>query len=224
MSFILAIDGTSGSGKTTTARKVAESLGWFYLDTGATYRAVAYEVLKKGKDPENVSEVIQVLKDLELAMKNTKRGQITYVNGEDVTNYLRTDEIDKSVTPISKTKAVREWLVGFQREIARNRNIVVEGRDIGTVVFPYANLKIFMDADLSVRAKRRKKQKRNTKHVEQVKKDLKLRDYHDSKRKESPLRRAPDALLLDTTSLSIKEQVDWVIRRIKQLNESTIPI
>ena len=121
-------------------------------------------------------------------------------------------------------KAVRRWLVGVQRKIARDKNIVVEGRDIGTVVFPYANLKIYMDADLNERAKRRNKQKGNSQNQEEVKKDLMRRDYHNSNRKESPLKRAPDALLLDTTSLSIKKQVEWVINKIKQLNEGFVPV
>ncbi len=224
MNFILAIDGTSGSGKTTTARKVAEQLGWFYLDTGSTYRAITYIVFKQGKDPEDINEVTQMLEGIELEIKNTEKGQRTYVNGKDVTDYLRTDEIDKAVTPISMMKAVRRWLVGVQRKIARDKNVVVEGRDIGTVVFPNANLKIYMDADLNERAKRRNKQKGNSQNQEEIKKDLMRRDYHNSNRKESPLKRAPDALLLDTTSLSIKEQVEWVINKVKQLNEGLVPV
>jgi len=220
----LAIDGTSGSGKTTTARKIAERLGWFYLDTGATYRAITYAVLECGKNPEEVRGVIQVLKGLKLDVKNSEDGQRTFVNSEDVTDCLRTDEIDKLVTPISKMKEVRKWLVKFQRKIARNKNIVVEGRDIGTVVFPYANLKIYMDAELPVRARRRKKQKVGFKDIGEIKNDLQRRDYHDFTRSESPLKRAPDALLLDTTYLSVNEQVEWVINRIEQLNESTASI
>lgn len=224
MSFILAIDGTSGSGKTTTARMVAKRLGWFYLDTGATYRAITYEILRRGIDPEDKNKVTQILENLELDVRIEKRVQRAYINGKDITDYLREPKIDRAVTPISKMKVVRKYLVKLQREIAENKNIVVEGRDIGTVVFPNANLKIFMDADPEERAKRRKKQIRNQKDLESIKKDLLRRDYHDSKRKESPLKRAQDALVLDTTSLTIKEQVDWVISKIKQLDESSTPV
>lgn len=222
--FVLAIDGTSGSGKTTTAEKVAEHFGWVYLETGATYRAVTYVVLKQGKDPRKESEVTQVLEGLRLDVKCSEKGQRTFVNGEDVTDYLRKDEIDKAVTPVSKMKVVREWLVGVQRKISRNQNVVVEGRDIGTIVFPDADLKIYMDAELEIRAQRRKKQKGNTVSLDEVKKDLKRRDYHDSTRAESPLKKAPDAFFLDTTSLSIEGQVDWVVSKVKQLNESITSI
>ncbi len=224
MSFILAIDGTSGSGKTTTARMVAKRLGWFYLDTGATYRAITYEILRRGIDPEDKNKVTQILENLELDVRIERRVQRTYINGKDITDYLREPKIDRAVTPISKMKVVRKYLVKLQRETAENKNIVVEGRDIGTVVFPNANLKIFMDADPEERAKRRKKQIRNQKDLESIKKDLLRRDYHDSKRKESPLKRAQDALVLDTTSLTKKEQVDWVISKIKQLDESSTPV
>jgi cytidylate kinase len=224
MNFILAIDGTSGSGKTTTARMVAEHLGWYYLDTGATYRAVTYGVLKKGIDPEDENRVTQLLENLELDVRIENSVQRIYINGKDITDYLREPEIDKYVTPISKMKVVRKYLVKLQREIAQDRNIVVEGRDIGTVVFPDANLKIFMDAEPLIRAKRRKKQIRNKKDLESIKKDLLRRDHHDSKRKESPLKRAQEAIVLDTTSLTIKEQVDWIISKIKQLDESITPV
>ncbi len=224
MSFIVAIDGTSGSGKTITARMVAERLGWMYLDTGATYRAVTYWVLKQGKDPENEKEVTQLLEGLDLDVKNTEEGQRTYVNGEDETNKLRTDEIDRWVTPVSKMTTVREWLVRVQRKIVDGKNAVVEGRDIGTVVFPNADLKIYMDAKLEVRAERRKKQKGEAKDIEEVKRDLLRRDYHDSTRKDSPLKRSLNALSLDTTSLSIEEQVERAVSEIKHLNESTSSI
>lgn len=224
MSFILAIDGTSGSGKTTTARLVAERLGWFYLDTGATYRSVTYEILRRGIDPEDENRVTQILENLEMDVRIEKSVQRTYINGKDITDYLREPKIDRAVTPVSKMKAVRKYLVKLQREIAEGRNIVVEGRDIGTIVFPNANLKIFMDADPLIRAKRRKKQIRNQNDLESIEKDLLRRDHHDSKRKESPLKRAQDSLILDTTSLTIKEQVDWVISKIKQLDESCTPV
>jgi cytidylate kinase len=220
MGFVVAIDGTSGSGKTTTARKVSELLGWLYLDTGATYRAVAYFVLKRGIDPNDKGRVIQILDDLSVEIKNANGEQKTIVNGEDVSDELRTDEVNKAVTPISKIREVRKYLVGIQRKIVDDRNAIVEGRDIGTVVFPDADIKFYMDADINVRAARREKQF-NTDDLEEVKKDLKRRDHHDSTREESPLKKAADAFLLDTSSLSIDEQVNIVISEINKLDEGT---
>jgi cytidylate kinase len=218
MGFVVAIDGTSGSGKTTTARKVAELLGWLYLDTGATYRAVAYFVLERGIDPNDKGKVIQILDELNIEIEKSNGEQRTIVNGEDVSDKLRTERINKTVTPISKIKEVRRYLVGIQRKIVDDKNAIIEGRDIGTVVFPYADIKFFMDADISTRAVRRKQQDKKD-DLEEVKKDLKRRDYHDSTRKESPLKKAADAFLLDTSSLTIDEQVNIVVSKIKELHE-----
>jgi len=219
MGFVVAIDGTSGSGKTTTARKVSKLLGWLYLDTGATYRAVAYFVLRQGVNPNDEKKVTQILDELNIEIEKVNNEQRTIVNGEDISNKLRTDEVNKAVTPVSKMKAVRRFLVGIQRKIVDDNNAIIEGRDIGTVVFPDANLKFYMNADIGIRAKRRGLQD-SKENLEEVEKDLKRRDYHDSTRKESPLKEADDAYLLDTSSLSIDEQVDIVISEIKKLNES----
>jgi cytidylate kinase len=219
MGFVVAIDGTSGSGKTTTARKVSKLLGWLYLDTGATYRAVAYFVLRRGINPNDEEKVTQILDELNIDIEKANNEQRTIVNGEDVSNKLRTDEVNKAVTPVSKMKAVRKFLVGIQRKIVDDNNVVVEGRDIGTVVFPDADLKFYMDADISIRARRRGLED-NKENLEEVEKDLKRRDYHDSTREESPLKKADDAYLLDTSSLTIDEQVDIVISEIRKLNES----
>ncbi len=223
MGFVVAIDGTSGSGKTTTARKVSKLLGWIYLDTGATYRAVAYFVLKQGIDPNDEDKVIQILDELCIEIEKTNGEQRTIVNGENVSDKIRTEQVNKAVTPVSKIKEVRKYLVGIQREIVDDRNAIVEGRDIGTVVFPDADIKFYMDADISVRAARRDKQY-SAGDLEDVKKDLKRRDHHDSTRKESPLKKAADAYLLDTSSLSIDEQVNIVISEIKKLNEGAGPL
>lgn len=218
MGFVVAIDGTSGSGKTTTARRVAERLGWLYLDTGATYRAVAYFVLQQGVDPNDEIRVIQILDELDVEIEKINGKQRTIVNGEDISDKLRTEQVNKAVTPVSKIKEVRKYLVGIQRKLVGNKNAIIEGRDIGTVVFPDADLKFYMDADISIRAKRRKLQD-SVEDLEGVKKDLERRDYHDSRRKESPLKKAADAILLDTSSLTIDEQVDIVVSKIKKLHE-----
>ncbi len=219
MGFVVAIDGTSGSGKTTTARKVSELLGWLYFDTGATYRSVAYFVLGRDIDPNNEEMVTQILEELNIDIRNVNGEQRTIVNGEDVSDELRSDKINKAVTPISKMKEVRGFLVDIQRKIVGDKNAIVEGRDIGTVVFPDADLKFYMNADINVRAERREQEKTNETNIEEVKKDLERRDYHDSTRKESPLKKAADAYLIDTSRLSIDEQVDIVISEIKKLNE-----
>jgi len=219
MGFVVAIDGTSGSGKTTTARKVSKLLGWLYLDTGATYRAVAYFVLRRGVNPNDEKKVTQILDELNIEIEKVNNEQRTIVNGEDISDKLRTDEVNKAVTPVSKMKAVRRFLVGIQRKIVDDNNAIIEGRDIGTVVFPDADLKFYMDADIGIRAKRRGLQD-SKENLEEVEKDLKRRDYHDSTRKESPLKKAGNAYLLDTSLLSIDKQVDIVISEIKKLNES----
>ena len=219
MGFVVAIDGTSGLGKTTTARKVSKLLGWLYLDTGATYRAVAYFVLRRGINPNDEEKVTQILDELNIDIEKVNNEQRTIVNGEDVSNELRSDEVNKAVTPVSKMKAVRSFLVGIQRKIVDDNNVIVEGRDIGTVVFPNADLKFYMDADIDIRARRRGLQD-SKENLEEVEKDLKRRDYHDSTREESPLKKADDAYLLDTSSLTIDEQVDIVISEIRKLNES----
>jgi len=159
------------------------------------------------------------LDELNIEIEKVNNEQRTIVNGEDISNKLRTDEVNKAVTPVSKMKAVRRFLVGIQRKIVDDNNAIIEGRDIGTVVFPDANLKFYMNADIGIRAKRRGLQD-SKENLEEVEKDLKRRDYHDSTRKESPLKEADDAYLLDTSSLSIDEQVDIVISEIKKLNES----
>ncbi len=219
MRFVVAIDGTSASGKSTTARNVAQRLGWFFLDTGAMYRAVAYEVLRRGVDPNNFEKVAEVVQEIDIDVKPGPDGQITCVNGEDVSAYLRTPEVDKAVTPVSQNPAVRKKLVTIQRKVGENRELVCEGRDMTTVVFPDAELKIYMDADIDVRAERRKKDlEKKGIHIslEEIKNDLMRRDFADSNRDISPLKKADDAVELDTTNLTIEDEVNFVLERIKE--------
>ncbi len=219
MRFVVAIDGTSASGKSTTARNVAQRLGWFFLDTGAMYRAVAYEVLRRGVDPNDFERVAEVAKEIDIDVKPGPDGQITCVNGEDVSAFLRTPEVDKAVTPVSQNPAVRKKLVAIQRRVGENRELVCEGRDMTTVVFPDAELKIYMDADINVRAERRKKDlEKKGIHIslEEIKKDLMRRDFADSNRNISPLKKADDAIDLDTTNLTIEDEVNFVLERIKE--------
>ena len=219
MRFVVAIDGTSASGKSTTARNVAQRLGWFFLDTGAMYRAVAYEVLRRGVDPNNFEKVAEVVQEIDIDVKPGPDGQITCVNGEDVSAYLRTPDVDKAVTPVSQNPAVRKKLVAIQRKVGEDRELVCEGRDMTTVVFPDAELKIYMDADINVRAERRKKDlEKKGIHIslEEIKNDLMRRDFADSNRDISPLKKADDAIELDTTNLTIEDEVNFVLERIKE--------
>ena len=219
MRFVVAIDGTSASGKSTTARNVAQRLGWFFLDTGAMYRAVAYEVLRRGVDPNDFERVAEVVQEIDIDVKPGPDGQITCVNGEDVSAHLRTPEVDKAVTPVSQNPEVRKKLVAIQRMVGKNRELVCEGRDMTTVVFPDAELKIYMDADINVRAERRKKDlEKKGIHIslEEIKNDLMRRDFADSNRDISPLKKADDAIELDTTNLTIEDEVNFVLERIKE--------
>lgn len=216
MKFVVAIDGTCASGKSTTAKNVAKRLGWYYLDTGAMYRAIAYLVLKEKVDPHDAKMVESMVEkvDIEIKMEN---GQRTIINGEDVSDKIRTPEIDKAVTPVCQYKKVREKMVELQRKIAEDKNIVCEGRDMGTVVFPDAQVKIFMDADIDERAKRRLKDlvdKGINITFEEVKEDLLRRDREDTSREEAPLKMSDGAVFIDTTKLTIEEQTELVIKEI----------
>uniref|UniRef100_A0A7C4U7U8 Cytidylate kinase n=1 Tax=candidate division WOR-3 bacterium TaxID=2052148 RepID=A0A7C4U7U8_UNCW3 len=218
MKFIVAIDGTSASGKSTTATNVAKKLGWLYLDTGAMYRAIAYYVLKKKVDPHDEENVVRLLDEIDLRIE-MNNGQRTIVNGEDVTEKIRTPEIDRAVTPVCQFKKVREKMVELQRKIADNREIICEGRDMGSVVFPDAQVKVFMDASIDERAKRRLRdlQKKGINITfEEVKNDLLRRDKEDSTRSEAPLKISKGAIFIDTTNLTIEMQTALVIEEIRK--------
>lgn len=215
--FIVAIDGPAASGKTTTAKGVAEKLGWVYIDTGAMYRGVAYKIKKEGIDPKDIKKVEDIAKHIRIEFKGRKPRVI--VDGEDVTEEIRKPEISKLSSLISSYHGVREEMVKRQRRMGDKKKVICEGRDIGTVVFPYAELKIFMTASLEERARRRKLQLKEQgidKPIEEVMEEIRKRDHADSTRKHSPLRKAEDAVILDTTDLTIEEQIDKVIEMIKE--------
>lgn len=209
--MIIAIDGPSGSGKSSTAKAVAKSLGFTYLDTGAMYRAVSVGVLRSGIDPEDDKAVADAVQDMTVGF----HGDTVILNGDDVTIAIREDAANKAVTPVSANPAVRELLVLKQREFAKKNDIVMEGRDIGTVVFPDADFKFFLIADPDVRALRRLKESTEKLSLEEVKADLLRRDQKDSTRSHSPLRRAEDAIEVDTSHLTFNEQVDKIISIIQ---------
>ncbi len=214
---IIAIDGPAGSGKSTTARLVAEGLGFTYLDTGALYRAVTLRALDLGVDPDDEEGLERVVREIELHFERgeTGEGPRLFMQGRDVSEEIRSMRVAGSVSAVARSAAVRGSLVELQREIGRAGGFVVEGRDIGTVVFPAAEIKIFLIADVEQRAHRRLADLRRSgdtaTSLEQVRKNLLERDSIDSGRAIGPLRKADDAIELDTSRLTIDEQVDKVI-------------
>ncbi len=196
----IAIDGTVGSGKTVTAIRLAQKLGYKPVETGAIFRAIVFYILREKinfEDKENLKKVLEKI-DIKQEFKN---GQIkTFLNGEDITDKLREKEVEEKVSLISKIKEVREKVYEIEKELAKDGGIVMEGRDIGTVVLPDAEVKIFLDADKSVRAKRRGK------GIEEIE----ARDKEDKEREIAPLKIADDAIYIDTTNLTIEEQVNKI--------------
>ncbi len=216
--MIIAIDGPAASGKSTTAKLVAKKLKVTYLDTGAMYRAVTLQLLRSKIDFVDIDKVSAILDDLIIDMFDHKGVNIVKINDEDVTGEIRSSNVTKYVSEVSALLSVRESMVVMQREIGHKTDCVIEGRDIGTIVFPNADYKFFMVADVKMRAKRRLKEMKQfgiVKSVKEVISELESRDQKDSSRDNSPLRKAKDAIEIDTSNLSIDEQVDKIIDHIK---------
>lgn len=218
--FVVAIDGYAGSGKSTIAKEVAERLNLFYLDTGAMYRALTYKIIKEKIDYQNEQELKKVLKNLKIDFKKEEKQMKIYLDGEDVSDKIREPKIEKLVSPISAIRIVREKMVKLQRRIAHQKSIIAEGRDIASVVFPKANLKIFVDCELKERAKRRFKEAKEKGYKVsffKVLKNLIIRDKIDQEREHSPLRKTADSIYLNTTGLTIEEEIDLVKSLIEYL-------
>jgi cytidylate kinase len=214
MSFIVAVDGPAGSGKSTISKVVADKFNLTYLDTGAMYRMIAYKSLKDGIDLDNTEEVVKLLENVNLDMKDGK----FFVDGEDVSSEIRTPEVTAIVSKVAAIKEVREKLVDLQRKISHGKNVILDGRDIGTVVFPNADLKIFLVASPEERAKRRVldfKNKGIEEKYEDVLSEIIRRDEFDSNRKESPLKKAEDAIEIDTSFMNIGEVVEAISKLIE---------
>lgn len=224
--MIIAIDGPAGSGKSTVAKALATRLGFRYLDTGAMYRSVAVEALSRGVSLDDEAGVASIASAQKIAFDHAPGSALpTLVNiGErDVTEEIRTPEADRAVSPVAKMARVREAMVAQQREIARGHDSVVEGRDIGTVVFPDAELKVFLTAGAQERARRRGAEQRAKGHDvsdEYVLADIRRRDEVDSTREHSPLTRAADAVEVDTTGLTIEQVVDKVAQLARERREA----
>lgn len=214
--IIIAIDGYSACGKSTTAKEAARILGYRYIDSGAMYRAVTLYFLENHVSFTNPKEISQALKKIEITFKvNAKKETNIYLNGLKVDSKIRKMKISDQVSTVSAIKEVRQAMVALQRKLGKDRGIVMDGRDIGTVVFPEAHLKIFMTADIATRAIRRQKELLNADqlvNLDDVIANITKRDQIDTTRKESPLRRAKNAITIDTTHMLIDEQVDQVVR------------
>ena len=219
MGIVVAIDGPSASGKSTTARMAADRLGYLHLDTGAMYRAVTFACLENGIPPEDSTAMSKLLGSLDIRFKSRHGHQRTTLNGRDVTREIRGPQVTEHVSAYSALRVVRERMVILQRAIGVNQNVVCEGRDIGTRVFPDASFKFFLEADLEIRAKRRFEellgfgQKASLKGI---KEDLHQRDSYDSSRELSPLQKAEDAITIDTTNLTVEQQVDTIVNLVER--------
>lgn len=215
--IIIAIDGHSGCGKSTTSRLLAKKLNFKYLDSGAMYRAVTLYFVNKGVSQNDTKKIKDELNNIIIDFKYVEDNQHIFLNDQDIENEIRTDEISNQVSLFSSNSSIRKFLVNKQKTFGINKNIVVEGRDITTVVFPDAEIKVFMTADIQVRAKRRfneMKLKNPDITYSDVIRNLEDRDIQDSTRKDSPLMVADDAFILDTSDLEINDQVDKIINFI----------
>lgn len=221
---MIAIDGFSGCGKSSTAKAVAKNLGYTYIDSGAMYRAATLHFLENRVALTNPKEVEKSLSDMKISFQiNPETGnQETFLNGLNVERKIRSMEVSEKVSEVSKLKEVREYLVAQQQKMGRKKAIVMDGRDIGTVVFPDAELKVFMGADLNIRAERRQKElleKGQLIPLEDIRANLEERDRIDTSRAESPLRKAEDAVFIDTSELVFEQQVDQIVSLAKERME-----
>ncbi|AKP47603.1 MULTISPECIES: (d)CMP kinase [Bacillus] len=215
----IAIDGPAAAGKSTVAKLVAKKLSYLYIDTGAMYRALTYKALKLGADLEDEQALAEILNNTNIELIQGNAAQHVLLDGTDVTDEIRSHEVTKHVSTVSKHPLVRKEMVERQRELAQKGGIVMDGRDIGTHVLPNAEVKIFLVATVEERAKRRHQEnlaKGFESDLAQLMKEIALRDKMDSEREASPLKKADDAIELDTTSLSIEEVVDHIMELVKE--------
>ena len=216
--MIIAIDGPAASGKSTSAKLLAKELGYLYLDTGAMYRCIAFSILDNKIDISNQDSLTKFLKNFEIDLKKTNNNLSFFVNGKNVTNKIRKSDVSQKVSEVSAIPIIREYMVRIQRSFTKNNSCVMEGRDIGTVVFPNAEFKFFFIASDEVRAKRRQLELESLgekKSLVNLMHEIKKRDKFDSERGHSPLRKAFNAIEVDTTNMTIDEQVNFMLSKIK---------
>ena len=218
--MIIAIDGPAATGKSTSAKLVSQKLGFTHLDTGAMYRCVTLLVLRSNVEIKNQDYLASLLNNFQLDIKKNGKDHLFLLDGEDVSKDIRSSDVTDNVSAVSALPVVRKKLVSIQRKIADNQDSVVEGRDIGTVVFPNADVKFFIVADTLVRAKRRQldlKRLGEKKTIDSLIKEIRDRDNYDSQRKISPLTKAIDAIEVNTTNTTIDEQVNFMVNKVKLL-------
>lgn len=219
MTVNIAIDGPAGAGKSTIAKTVSKELGFIYVDTGALYRTVGLNVLRQGKNTKNPDDVIPTLEGIDISLRFVDGEQRVFLGDEDVSAAIRQNEVSMAASNVSAIPAVREFLFGLQRDIARKNDCIMDGRDIGTVVLPNAEIKIYLTASAQARAERRFKElieKGQDVIYDDILKDIELRDYQDTHREIAPLKKAEDAILVDTTELDLDGSIEYMLKVIKE--------
>ncbi len=225
MAFIVALDGPAGSGKGTVTKILAQKLGLVNIDTGAMYRCVALEMLNKNIKIDELDKIKELLNNIDINLKETKDKQTVLLNGQDVTDEIRTNRVTKIVSPVSSIKEIRDKLVELQRNMAKSQDVIMEGRDITTVVFPNADVKIYLDADVEERAKRRYEQniqKNIESTYEQVLEDMKARDENDKNKKYGALKIAKDAHIIDSSKMNINQVVSEIKKIVNKKKKEII--
>lgn len=215
----VAIDGPAGAGKSTLARRLAAELGYIYVDTGAMYRAIGLYALRAGKDPKDNAAVDALLPEIELRLASIAGEQHIYLKDEDVSAAIRTEAAGMAASAVGANPAVRAFLLDLQRSMAKKQDVLMDGRDIGTVVLPHADVKIFLKADVEVRARRREieLQERGTpRPYKQVLEEMRQRDYNDTHRSAAPLRAAEDAVIVDTSDLDFQQSKEKLLEIIRE--------
>jgi len=222
--IIIAIDGFAATGKSTVAKKIAAALGYIYIDTGAMYRAVTYFGQKQSTEESiDILQLIEALPQIKIHFENTAQGQLTFLNDENISTEIRESKVNNAVSDVASLEEVRNFLISQQRSLGKNKGIVMDGRDIGTVVFPEAECKFFLTASPEIRAQRRHKEQLeagNLESYEAVLSNVKARDHQDSTRKINPLRKADSALEIDFSSLSIEEVYQSMSKQISRVIET----
>lgn len=214
MSYNIAIDGPAGAGKSTIAKAIAKKMGFIYVDTGAMYRAMALFLLREGVEEQDTDTISKKCQEADITIAYENGEQVVYLNGENVNGYLRTEEVGNMASKTSPQPAVRKKLVELQQALAAKSDCIMDGRDIGTCVLPHAQVKIYLTASSAVRAKRRYDElmaKGEECDIAKIQADIEVRDYRDMHREQSPLKQAEDAVLVDTSDMTIEEVIAHII-------------